>query len=88
MSALEVAVDIVPRIIHNSRIGDVVRLSKNKPCLKVFDTAPTSGSRGRRRTPLRWEDQVEKALAALDISNWPQAVKRWSMNDALLLTWL
>lgn len=44
--------------------------------MKVFNAVPANGNRGSGRPSVRLRVQVEKDLAALDISDWCQIVKR------------
>ena len=78
--------DIVQRIkVQRLRwLGHVVRMDTDVPALKVFDSKPAGGSRGRGRPPLRWKDQVEKDLASLGISNWRQLAQKRNNWRALL----
>ncbi|WP_217351615.1 hypothetical protein, partial [Xanthomonas citri] len=59
-------------------------MDTNAPALKVSDTVPAGGSRGRGRPPLRWKDQVEKDLASLGVSNWRRLARERNDWRALL----
>ena len=73
-------VEIVSRVkLQRLRwLGHVVRMDEEAPARKVFETAPSGGSRRRGRPFLRWRDQVVENINTLGISNWRQLAGRRS----------
>ena len=71
-------IDIVKRIkIQRLRwLGHVVRMDKQAPAKRVFESDPKGGARRRGRPNIRWQNQLEENIASLGIANWRQSAGR------------